>query len=183
MISLRLLCMMFLVSLLLVSFTASVQAGFNLQSSTIGAAGCPGTAGNLRSNGTMAQPMPIGKGSTATKNLYAGFWSKPWVLSSVSGETQEGPLVDRLHQNFPNPFAASTTIAFSVASQKYVAVEIYNILGQKVAALAGDVFMPGTHVLKWDATDARGCKVSPGVYFYRLRAGSYESVRKLLVLR
>jgi hypothetical protein len=179
----RLQCMILLVSLMLLGVTASIQAGFRLQSSTIGAAGCPGTASNLRSNGTMAQPAPIGRGSTATRTLYAGFWSKPWVLSSVIGETEEGQLVDRLHQNFPNPFAAGTTIAFSVASQKHVDIEIYNILGQQVVSLAGDTFEPGTHLLKWDATDARGHRVSPGVYFYRLQAGPYESVRKLLVLR
>jgi hypothetical protein len=162
---------------------ARTQAGFRLQSSTIGAAGGPGATGSFKSNGTMAQPAPIGKGTTATKTLYAGFWSKPWVLTSVLNETREGRFVDRLHQNFPNPFVASTTIAFSVASERHVDVEIYNILGQKVATLAGGTFTPGRHLLQWDATDTRGHRVSPGVYFYRLQAGPYESVKKLLVLK
>jgi hypothetical protein len=159
-----------------------VQAAFMLRSSVVGAGGVPGETGKLKTNGTLAQPLTPGKGTTATKNLYAGFWSKPWVLSSVLGDEGTGPFVDRLYQNFPNPFVSSTTIAFSLAGRSNVKVAIYNIVGQKVATLAGGPYQPGRHILRWDATDRWGNRVSPGVYFYRLQAGSYGSAKKLLVL-
>jgi hypothetical protein len=161
---------------------SAAEANYRLQTSTLGAAGAPGMSTGFRTKGTLAQPTPTGVGSAGGKTVYAGFWSRPWLLAAVFGEEQPVAPVDHLYQNFPNPFTARTTIAFSVASQAHVRLDIFNIRGQKIASLATGVHTPGRHLIEWDGRDQQGHRVSPGVYLCRFETTSYASVKKLLVL-
>ncbi len=83
-----------------------------------------------------------------------------------------------LHQNYPNPFNPTTTISFRTTEPGRVAIEIYNILGQKVATLLDDFRPPGDQRLTWDA---RGCP--SGTYFVRLRTGQRTETRVMLLLK
>lgn len=80
-----------------------------------------------------------------------------------------------LGQNYPNPFNPSTRIPFSVAREERIALEVYNILGQRVAVLAEGVMQPGVYQAQFDA---RG--LASGVYVYRLSGASGISLARTL---
>ena len=97
----------------------------------------------------------------------------------------EGSLPDHfeLTQNYPNPFNPTTEIAFSLPEARHVTLEIYNVLGQRVATLVNEFREAGPHLVPWDATDAEGHSVASGIYLYRLQAGSLTTTRKMLLLK
>lgn len=84
----------------------------------------------------------------------------------------------------PNPFGASAEIAFRVpAGREPVSLTIYNVAGRKVRTLIDGSLEPGAHTAAWDATDARGHRVAPGIYFCRLETAGESVARKMVVLR
>lgn len=94
-----------------------------------------------------------------------------------------------LGQNYPNPFNPTTTIRFEIGTgggtQQSVqtALKVYNILGQRVKTLIDEPKSPGVYYQTWDGKDEQGNKVSSGVYFYQLRAGSYNQTKKMVLLK
>jgi enediyne biosynthesis protein E4 len=88
-----------------------------------------------------------------------------------------------LGQNWPNPFNASTRIAFSLERDGPVRLEVYNALGQRVSGLVADQLAAGTYSVDWDATDASGRSAASGVYFYRLEAEGVHRTRSMLLAR
>lgn len=84
----------------------------------------------------------------------------------------------RLMQNFPNPFNASTEISFDLPEQAYVSFEIYDISGRLVLTLINSHLEAGRHSVIWNAED-----VSSGLYIYRLQAGDFGAVKKMLLLK
>jgi len=88
-----------------------------------------------------------------------------------------------LSQNVPNPFNPTTEIRFSVSKQTHVSLEIYNLMGQKIATLMDAKKYPGRYAISWDGKNRNGCAVSSGVYFYRLQAGDFNATMKMLLIR
>jgi hypothetical protein len=89
----------------------------------------------------------------------------------------------RLWQNWPNPAGSSTTIRYSLASACHVRLVIYDVRGRRVATLKDEFQQPGRRTVVWNMTSATGASVSPGIYFYRLQAGEYSAVKKMVLLR
>ncbi len=79
---------------------------------------------------------------------------------------------------YPNPFNSTVTIRYEMPTAGKVQLEIFNLLGQKVATLVNDFRDMGTYSQQWNATD-----VPSGVYFYRFRTGSHFETHKLLLLK
>ncbi len=107
------------------------------------------------------------------------------VSATASWEDQEAPVASsltpstyELAQNYPNPFNPATTVSFTLPAAGQVSLEVYNILGQRVAVLADGYFGAGTHQVTWDASS-----VSSGVYLYRLSAGDFNQTRKMLLVK
>jgi hypothetical protein len=92
-----------------------------------------------------------------------------------------------LYQNYPNPFNPSTTIEFDVPETTgkipHVAVQIFNILGQKVTTLERDIHDAGRYSIKWNGVSENGTRIASGVYFYRLIAGDYTSTKKMIMMK
>ncbi len=88
-----------------------------------------------------------------------------------------------LAQNYPNPFTPSTTIEFSIPTNSYVSLKIYNLLGQSVATLLEKKLSAGIHVATWDGTTQNGKTAPSGVYFYKLLAQNREITKKMLLLK
>ena len=89
------------------------------------------------------------------------------------------PNIFTLEQNYPNPFNPTTTINFSLAKASNVKLFVYNILGQRVATLIDSrVMSAGSQFVTFDAS-----RFASGVYFYRLEAGSFTAVKKMLLLK
>lgn len=93
-------------------------------------------------------------------------------------QSQSKPKNFVLYQNYPNPFNPSTVIRYSLPVNGLVALKMYNLLGQEVATLVNEVKQPGEYIVTWDA---RG--LASGMYFYRLRAGSFVETKKMLLLK
>ncbi len=88
-----------------------------------------------------------------------------------------------LYQNYPNPFNPVTNITFTVPNRSHTNLSIYNIEGKLVKTLVDTDFAGGVKTVNWNGTDSKGNPVSTGVYFYRLRAGSEEMTRKMVLLK
>ncbi len=84
----------------------------------------------------------------------------------------------QLHQNYPNPFNPATTIRCDLPRQVNVTLSVFNTLGQQVATLVQGEQNAGYHEVKFD-----GSGLSSGVYFYRITAGAYVEVKRLLLIR
>lgn len=96
---------------------------------------------------------------------------------NISGETE---LVEtyRLEQNFPNPFNPNTTIRYNIPKSSDVKLEVYDLTGRKVSTLVNAVQSPGTYQVNFNAQ-----MLSSGMYFYKLEAGEFVEVRKMVVVR
>ncbi len=84
----------------------------------------------------------------------------------------------KLEQNYPNPFNPSTKIEFSIPAQSQVELKVFNILGQEVSTLVNESLKAGNHVVTFDAS-----RLATGVYLYRIKAGSFVSTKKMLLLK
>jgi hypothetical protein len=97
------------------------------------------------------------------------------------------PKVFYLSQNFPNPFNPMTTIGFDVpdetASGIKITLQVYDIRGRLVRTLIDEPKGPGSYQVAWDGRDGKSRRVASGVYFYKIMAGDFSSVRKMVLTR
>lgn len=101
------------------------------------------------------------------------------TISSVSLTGNNNLIYEyTLAQNYPNPFNPSTTIEYSLKKQGNVQIEIYNVIGQRVTTLFNGAQPAGSYKLEWNAKG-----LASGVYFYRIRAGEFTQVKKMMLLK
>jgi hypothetical protein len=102
-----------------------------------------------------------------------------FVSSPVTEIAENNPKASyKLNQNYPNPFNPSTQISFSIPTLEQVNLEIYNSLGVKVRTLVNQIKSVGNYVYNFNAA-----KFASGVYYYRLTAGSFSEIKKMLLLK
>ncbi|MGB9665216.1 MAG: choice-of-anchor J domain-containing protein [Ignavibacteria bacterium] len=83
-----------------------------------------------------------------------------------------------VYQNYPNPFNPSTKIKFGLPEDADVTIEIYNIVGEKVATIMSGNLKKGYHEVTFDATGLQS-----GVYFYKVNSGKFSTVKKMLLIK
>jgi hypothetical protein len=83
-----------------------------------------------------------------------------------------------LFQNYPNPFNPTTNIEFSLPNTDFVTLKVYDITGREVATLVSEKLPAGKYKYDWDASN-----LASGVYFYKLEAGQFTRVRKMVLVR
>jgi len=83
-----------------------------------------------------------------------------------------------LAQNFPNPFNPSTLITYSIPTSSNVILKIYNVLGKLITTLVNENQEAGSYKVNFDAG-----VLSNGIYFYKIQAGNYTAVKKMLLLK
>ncbi len=88
------------------------------------------------------------------------------------------PKVFSLSQNFPNPFNSTTRIEFNISRREYISLKVYNILGQEIISLFEGIREPGTYNVDFDVSG-----LSSGVYLYRLTAGKFIDVKKMVLMK
>ncbi len=105
--------------------------------------------------------------------------------STTKVELANGTLLEKfsLEQNFPNPFNPITTISFSIAQVENVTLRIYNSRGQVVRTLTNGFLNPGQYQVSWDGSDDLGLQLSSGVYLYRLQAGAFSKLKRMVFVR
>jgi hypothetical protein len=123
--------------------------------------------------------------SAVDTTTYAGGYSDEAVSepSPASGVAAAKPLTYHLSQNVPNPFNPTTTIRFSLAEPGRVNLVIYDVGGRRVRELLAGRRDANVYTVTWDGTNDRGERVSSGVYFYRLTAGSFRQTKKMVLLK
>ena len=88
-----------------------------------------------------------------------------------------------LSQNYPNPFNPGTTIEFAIPVDGKIVMDVIDISGQRVRRLDEGYKQAGSYSVVWDGLNERGMKVASGVYFYRIRAGDFVKMRKMVLLK
>ncbi|UCH64704.1 MAG: T9SS type A sorting domain-containing protein [Ignavibacterium sp.] len=88
------------------------------------------------------------------------------------------PLKYVLEQNYPNPFNPNTLIKYSVPIDGLVTIEVFNLLGEKVAILVNEIQVAGRYEIDFDASD-----LSSGIYVYSIKSGNFNSLKKMLLIK
>ena len=83
-----------------------------------------------------------------------------------------------LEQNYPNPFNPTTSIAFSIPQSTFVTLKVYDVLGNEVATLVNEFKAVGSYEVEFNSSD-----LSSGMYFYKLEAGKYSTIKKMVLIR
>jgi endoglucanase len=96
----------------------------------------------------------------------------------ISAVEEKSVLKNKLYENIPNPFHAETDIKFSLKSPSAVTLKIYNLIGQEVETLIDKELSPGIYNAKWSPKNAPG-----GLYFCRLKAGTFTETKKIILAR
>jgi hypothetical protein len=102
------------------------------------------------------------------------------ALSVASGAV---PSTYALAQNAPNPFNPETQIAYQTPEAGRVTLIIYNALGQQVRKLVDGQMAAGSYRVSWDGRDEAGRAMASGVYLYRIEAGGFSAVRRMVLLK
>lgn len=106
------------------------------------------------------------------------------ILGTTNGGTtfvEEDDVLPTQHvlfQNFPNPFNLSTSIKYNLPIDTKLSLKVYDVLGREVLCLVDGVKKAGYHQVTLDASD-----LASGTYFYKVQAGLFSDVRKLLLVR
>ena len=131
-----------------------ISAGFNI----------------LASVSKSGQPPFVTYSSSASADFVGG----------ISDVRDNGTLPDKfeISQNYPNPFNPTTTIQYDLPIASNVAIDIYDILGNKVETLINSEQQPGHHEVVWDARDE-----ASGIYFYKIQAGSFVESKRMTLLK
>jgi hypothetical protein len=121
---------------------------------------------------------------TAAENGGPRTHTRQWTLTvanvvGITHNNNEAPLIYALGQNYPNPFNPSTQIDYSLPKQSVVSLKVYDILGQEVAALVNNAIKPaGNYTEVFNAAN-----LPSGIYYYRISAGDYKDVRKMILIK
>jgi hypothetical protein len=144
-------------------------------------------AGTQVVTSTLGEGVVVGIVTGPELSIGQGFW--PGMSGAVVAvpetpvETPQGPLVNRLGPNAPNPFHRGTAIAFSVADPSPVRLRVFDISGRQVSLLIDQPFGPGQYEVSWTGVDQLGHPLASGVYFYRLEIGAWSQTRRMLKVR
>ena len=102
-------------------------------------------------------------------------------VAAVAG-TADLPMAFALHAAAPNPCRVSTRIGFDLPASAAVSLEVFDVSGRLVRTLADRAFRAGRYQMEWDGSGDRGGRLAPGVYLYRLRAGTLEATRRIVLV-
>jgi len=111
-------------------------------------------------------------------------WADDFSVTASGGEIaidgEESPLPEQfsLHQNYPNPFNPTTTIVFDIPQAAKTNITIYDITGRLIDNLVSEYKQPGRYSFVWNASN-----VPSGMYFVRMTAGNFNSVKKMILLK
>lgn len=173
---------------------AASVSGTNVQITLTGVTSGAQVAGELVNSsgvvvavndGTANNPFTLTAPGPGTYLVNAGYKqpSRVWdsvSVTIVSTSVEESHWVGEylLAQNYPNPFNPTTTIRFKIPTAHHVTITLYDLLGQRVRILLDEEKEAGDHMIALNAQYLAG-----GVYLYRMEAGEFTQIKKLMVLK
>lgn len=101
-----------------------------------------------------------------------------FTLTDVEGQPSSIPDKYSLSQNYPNPFNPVTAIKYSIPNEGFVSLKIYNVLGSEVATLVNEFKNAGSYNVSFSAEN-----LSSGVYYYKLKSGTFVETKKMILLK
>ncbi len=122
------------------------------------------------------------RSDTLKKNQLEGHLYYSFKVDNKADTNTIVPITS-LAQNYPNPFNPRTMIAFELAEEGPVSIEIYNVKGQKVTTLLSSSLVSGSHKIEWNGTDKYGRNVASGIYQYQLITKDKSISRKMLLMK
>ncbi|NQV19601.1 MAG: T9SS type A sorting domain-containing protein [Armatimonadetes bacterium] len=106
-----------------------------------------------------------------------------YVINGSETNDYELEITNYVLCNYPNPFNPETVIKFSIKNEGNVKLEIYNSKGQRVRTLVNEYLEPSYYSIIWDGKDNESKNVTSGIYFYKLKAGEFFEVKKMILLK
>jgi len=125
----------------------------------------------------------IANSKKATSDYVISYAQSDCYEVKITAEKSSIPKKYALYDNYPNPFNPETTFRFDLPEIVYVRLEIYNLLGHRIATLVDSRRPAGIYTQIWDGKDQRGNTVASGIYFYKLTAGDFVQVKKMVLAR
>jgi len=156
-------------------FVRGPESGYELSIPIVGAVESADFSGTLVGSAVTDGVVTLQMAGEGTLSLSAA--------TDVLEDVEALPADFRLLANYPNPFNAQTAIVYQIPAATMVELVIFNLMGQQVKRLVDEVQAPAAYQAFWDGTDDAGAAVGSGVYFYRMRAGSFLQTRSLLLLK
>jgi hypothetical protein len=135
--------------------------------------------------GSYTSPDSSGTDTVRTISLSNAVVETPrWVSSiGINSISSLIPEKNKLFQNYPNPFNPSTNIKFQITNNSFITLKVYDILGKEVATLVNKNLQAGTYEVPFSTDQFTGIRISSGIYFYRITAGQFTEIKKLVILK
>ncbi len=175
-----------LFSALALAVAAPAQGAFSLARTAFSGGGVAASGGSFTLGATIGEAGFVGRVGGGSYTLSEGFWPNVIAITAVDVAnlgSESAIWVNRLRPNFPNPFATSTSIGYSVARPSDVRLTVYDVTGRRVSSLVDGSQVPGKYQVFWRGLDESGSPVASGVYMFRLDVGDWSSTRKMLKIR
>jgi len=106
------------------------------------------------------------------------YYYENWDVFGIQQIGNEIPNGYKLWQNYPNPFNPTTNIKYQIIKNSHVKLNVYNVQGKEITTLVNEEQSYGTYQVDWDASN-----FPSGVYYYRLKAGNFSEVKKMVLLK
>jgi hypothetical protein len=142
------------------------------------------SVGFVTGKGTTTEPQNY---SFVDKNLQAGTYLYRLKQIDFDGTFEYSNEIEveivspnefALEQNYPNPFNPSTSIRYALKSHQFVQIKVYDVLGNEVTTLVNEEKQPGVYEVEFNASE-----LSSGTYIYKLTAGNFSAIRKMIMLK
>jgi photosystem II stability/assembly factor-like uncharacterized protein len=140
-----------------------------------------GTSWTQASNGlneTFISSLAV-SGTNLFAGTYGGVWKRPLSeFTDVTEEVNNLPKGITLSQNYPNPWNPTTSINYSLVKEGNVSISVYNAIGSKVATIVNGYKPAGSYSVQFN-----GSNLPSGIYFYKLEAGQFSQVKKMILVK
>ncbi len=100
------------------------------------------------------------------------------LFTNIARDNNNIPSRFALSQNYPNPCNPSTSISFSIPTQSFVSLKVFNLKGREVTTIVSEEMSAGNYSRTWNAAD-----LPSSIYFYRLQDGKFTETKKLILLK
>jgi hypothetical protein len=116
-----------------------------------------------------------------TPLVYLSDWTKtdpPPCITDIKNENTLIPDKYNLSQNYPNPFNPTTSIKFSIPTNTFVKLTVFDLLGREISVLVNDVKSAGNYIVDFNASD-----LASGIYYYKIETKDFTEVKKMMIIK
>ena len=106
------------------------------------------------------------------------YWRSISEITGINKKDTKIPVHYSLSQNYPNPFNPVTKIEYSIPKSSLITLKVYDILGREISTLVNEEKPAGSYQVEFN-----GSRLASGIYFYKIQAGNYSSVKKMILIK